>query len=120
MSVYVASKWAAYGWSESMRLELEEIKSNVHVTTAAPYFINTGMFGGIRPKVFRIQDPEKTARKIIRAIEIDKQTRGIPFPVHFIRFNQAIFPSAAFDWLFGKVFGLYEVMDHFVGRKKAN
>jgi short-subunit dehydrogenase len=29
MSVYAASKWAAIGWSDSVRIELQEMKSNV-------------------------------------------------------------------------------------------
>lgn len=29
MSVYAASKWAAIGWSDSIRIELQEMKSNV-------------------------------------------------------------------------------------------
>ena len=40
MSVYAASKWAATGWSDSVRIELEEMKSNVHVTTVAPYYLS--------------------------------------------------------------------------------
>ena len=30
MSVYGASKWAVIGWSESMRIELQQRKANVH------------------------------------------------------------------------------------------
>ena len=71
MSVYAASKWAAIGWSDSVRIELQEMKSNVHVTTIAPYFINTGMFDGVKSPILPIQQPEPTARKIIRAIERD-------------------------------------------------
>ena len=48
MSIYAASKWAVIGWSDSLRVELQEAKSNVHVTTIAPYYINTGMFDGVR------------------------------------------------------------------------
>ncbi|MBO5861014.1 MAG: SDR family NAD(P)-dependent oxidoreductase, partial [Alistipes sp.] len=33
MSIYAASKWAMIGWSDSLRVELQEAKSNVHVTT---------------------------------------------------------------------------------------
>ena len=43
MSVYVASKWAMIGWSDSMRIELKEAGNKVRVTTVAPYYINTGM-----------------------------------------------------------------------------
>ena len=116
MSVYAASKWAVIGWSESMRIELQQRKSNVHVTTVAPYFISTGMFTGVR-SVFPILKPEPTAKKIIRAIERNTIFAGIPFGYHFIRFWQAILPLRVFDWLFGTVFGIYRTMDHFTGRK---
>ena len=116
MSVYGASKWAVIGWSESMRIELQQQKSNVHVTTVAPYFISTGMFTGVR-SIFPILKPEPTAKKILRAIERNTIFAGIPFGYHFIRFWQAILPLRVFDWLFGTVFGIYRTMDHFTGRK---
>ncbi len=116
MSVYGASKWTVIGWSESMRIELQQRKANVHVTTIAPYFISTGMFTGVR-SVFPILKPEPTAKKIIRAIERNTIFAGIPFGYHFIRFWQAILPLRVFDWLFGTVFGIYRTMDHFTGRK---
>lgn len=116
MSVYGASKWAVIGWSESMRIELQQQKSNVHVTTVAPYFISTGMFRGVR-SIFPILKPEPTAKKIIRAIERNTIFAGIPFGYHFIRFWQAILPLKIFDFIFGTVFGIYRTMDHFTGRK---
>ncbi|MCR5352180.1 MAG: SDR family NAD(P)-dependent oxidoreductase [Bacteroidales bacterium] len=117
MALYSASKWAAIGWSESLRIELSREKSPVHVTTIAPYFINTGMFDGIH-SFFKIQNPEVVARKTIRAIELDRWYRGIPFGQHFIRLMQGLFPQTWFDFIFGDVCGLYTVMDHFTGRKK--
>ena len=116
MALYTASKWAAIGWSESVRIELTREKSPVHVTTIAPYFINTGMFDGIR-SFFKIQNPETVARKALRAIEIDKWYKGIPFSEHFIRLMQGIFPQRLFDFVFGDVCGLYTVMNHFTGRQ---
>ncbi|MBR6549883.1 MAG: SDR family oxidoreductase [Paludibacteraceae bacterium] len=116
MSVYGASKWAVIGWSESMRIELQQQKSNVRVTTVAPYFISTGMFTGVR-SVFPILKPEPTAKKIIRAIERNTIFAGIPFKYHFIRFWQAILPLRLFDFVFGTVFGIYRTMDYFTGRK---
>lgn len=118
LSVYCASKWAVIGWTESMRIELKQARSNVRVTSVAPYFINTGMFDGVNSKVFPILKPEKTAKKIIRAIEAGKSFRGIPFAYHFIRIWQGLLPNVLFDFIFGKVFGVYSVMDHFTGRKK--
>ena len=117
MSLYAASKWAAIGWSDSVRIELQRAKSPVHVTTIAPYFINTGMFDGIR-SFFKIQNPETVARKTLRAIEHNRGYLGIPFTQHFIRLMQGIFPVRWFDFVFGDICGLYTVMDHFTGRKK--
>lgn len=119
MSVYAASKWAATGWSDSVRIELEEMKSNVHVTTVTPYYINTGMFDGVKSRIIPILKPEYVCKRIIRAIEKNTRFRGIPFGFHFIRFWQTVLPTRVFDFFFGKVVGLYDAMDHFTGRKNA-
>lgn len=118
MSVYAASKWAVIGWSDSVRIELKQMHSAVRITTIAPYFINTGMFEGVRSRLFPILDPERTALKIVRAIERDRDFRGLPFGFHFIRFWQGVLPVVPFDFIFGKCCGIYSVMDHFTGRKK--
>ena len=119
MSVYGASKWGAVGWSESMRIELQSNKSNVHVTTVAPYYINTGMFDGVKSKVFPILEPEYVAKKVMKAIRKNTVFAGIPFGFHFIRFWQGILPTRLFDIIFGEWFGIYHTMDNFTGRKKA-
>lgn len=116
MSVYAASKWGAIGWSDSVRIELQEKKSKVRITTVAPYYINTGMFNGVRSPIIPILKPEYVARKVIRSIEKDIRFKGIPFGFHFIRFWQALLPTRTFDFLFGEVFGIYHSMDRFTGR----
>lgn len=120
MSVYAASKWAAIGWSDSVRIELQEMKSSVHVTTIAPYYINTGMFNGVKSRIIPILKPEYVAKRIIRAIERNKSFRGIPFGFHFIRFWQFLLPTRLFDWFFGEVMGIYHAMDDFEGRKTVS
>ena len=118
MSVYAASKWGAIGWSDSVRIELQEMNSDVHVTTAAPYYINTGMFDGVKSPLIPILKPEYVSRKILNAIERNTSFKGIPFGFHFIRFWQFILPTRIFDWFFGKVMGIYHALDNFTGRKK--
>ena len=120
MSVYAASKWGAIGWSDSVRIELQEMKSDVHVTTVAPYYINTGMFDGVKSSIIPILKPEYVARKVLNAIERNVSFKGIPFGFHFIRFWQAILPTRVFDWLFGDLFGIYHTMDEFTGRKSPS
>lgn len=122
MSIYAASKWATIGWSDSVRIELREMKSRVRVTTIAPYYITTGMFDGVRSKIFPLLRPENVASRILRAIEREKSFKmfmpWIPCPHHFIRLLQGILPIRVFDWLVGRVLGIYHTMDHFTGRKK--
>lgn len=120
MSVYAASKWAVVGWSDSVRIELREARSRVRITTIAPYYIGTGMFEGVRSRLMPILDPEKTARKIIRAIERERGFRGIPWGFHLIRFVQGILPTAWFDCIIGRWCGIYSTMNHFTGRKQQS
>ena len=117
MSVYAASKWGVIGWSDSVRIELQDSRSDVHITTVAPYYINTGMFDGVKSRIIPILKPEYVARRVIKGIERNKTFCGIPFGFHFIRFWQAILPTRVFDWLFGELFGIYHTMDDFTGRK---
>lgn len=117
MSVYAASKWGVIGWSDSVRIELQDSRSDVHITTVAPYYINTGMFDGVKSRIIPILKPEYVARRVIKGIERNRTFCGIPFGFHFIRFWQAILPTRVFDWLFGELFGIYHTMDDFTGRK---
>jgi len=117
MSVYAASKWAATGWSDSLRIEMQQLKFNIKVTTVMPYYINTGMFDGVRSLV-PILKPEKVARRIIRGIERNRIFVSMPWSIHFVRFGQGIMPIWMFDWLIGKVLGIYKTMEHFKGHQK--
>jgi len=116
MSVYVASKWAVTGWSDSVRIEMQQLKKNIAVTTVTPYYISTGMFDGVKSLV-PILKPETAARKIIRGIERNRIFVSMPWSVHFVRFGQGILSVRLFDWLVGNVMGVYHTMDHFKGRK---
>ena len=116
MSTYAASKWAVIGWSDSLRVELQESKSNVHVTTIAPYYISTGMFDGVRSRIIPILKPEWVAKKILNAIEKNKKISSWSLGYHLIRTLQALLPLRALD-LLCKVLGIYNALDHFKGRK---
>lgn len=115
MSVYAASKWSVIGWSDSVRLEMKKLKKQVGVTTVTPYYINTGMFDGVK-SVVPILNPEKVARRIISAIEHQRIFLSMPWSVRFVRFFQGLLPVWFFDWFVGRVMGVYSTMDHFKGR----
>lgn len=117
MSVYVGSKWSVIGWSDSLRIEMKQMNKNIGITTVMPYYINTGMFDGVRSKI-PILKPEAVALKIIKAIEKNKKMLTIPGYIYRLtRFGQAIMPINIFDWFTGSVMGIYKTMEHFTGRK---
>ncbi len=118
MSAYVASKWSLIGWSDSLRLEMKQMNKKVNVTTIMPYYINTGMFDGVKSKI-PILEPEIAALTIVKAIEKNKKLISIPGYIYrFTRFGQAIMSINFFDWFAGSFLGIYKTMEHFTGRKK--
>tara|TARA_B110000459_G_C16529784_1_gene456633 strand:+ start:133 stop:936 length:804 start_codon:yes stop_codon:yes gene_type:complete len=117
MSVYAASKWAIFSWSESLRLEMKQLKKEIKVTTILPYYINTGMFDGVQSRI-PILEAEATAITIIKAIEKNKKIITIPGWIYrFTRFGQAFMSVDVFDWFAGNIMGIYKTMDDFKGRK---
>lgn len=117
MSVYAASKWSLIGWSDSLRIEMEQLQKNVHFTTIMPYYINTGMFDGVKSKI-PILKPEPAALSIIKAIEKKKTMVTLPGYIYRVtRLGQAIMPIKMFDWFAGSVLGIYKTMENFTGRK---
>ena len=115
MAIYAGSKWACTGWSDSLRLEMKALKAGVHVTTVTPYYINTGMFDGVKSFIPILKE-EKVASKVIKAIESNRIFLSMPWSMRFVRFSQGLFPIWFYDWFVGKVLGVYKTMDEFKGR----
>ncbi|MEI7981051.1 MAG: SDR family oxidoreductase, partial [Bacteroidota bacterium] len=118
MSVYCASKWAVFGWSESMRLELEMAKTRVRVTTVNPSYIDTGMFAGVKVNpLLPLLRPENLAGKVVRAIKSNRIFVRAPFMVKILPFAKGILPVRLFDLIVGKWMGVYRSMAGFSGHK---
>ncbi|MFD2247338.1 SDR family oxidoreductase [Pontibacter ruber] len=117
MSVYAASKWAVLGWSESLRLELEQMSPHLHVTTVTPSYIDTGMFAGVKaPLLTPILQPETIANAILEAVKENKIILRKPFIVNLLPLLRGILPTRIFDAVVGKTFKVYTSMDKFSGR----
>jgi all-trans-retinol dehydrogenase (NAD+) len=115
---YSASKFAACGFHESLRMELRRQKSAVKSTLVCPFYIDTGLFQGVKtkfPLLFPILDSAYVARHIFRAILTDKNQLFLPRIVHTIYFLRLL-PLRAFDAIVDFL-GINHSMDDFVGRE---
>ena len=114
---YSASKFAAVGFDESLRMELKRLGSPVRTTVVCPFFIDTGMFEGVKTRfawLLPILKPDYVVRRILGAIEGNRSRLIMPrfvMTVPVIR----VLPPFLFDAVLG-FFGVNRSMDEFVGR----
>jgi short-subunit dehydrogenase len=96
---------------------MKQLKKDIKITTILPYYINTGMFDGIKSRI-PILEAEAAAHTIIKAIEKNKKIISIPGWIYrFTRFGQALMSVNMFDWFVGSIMGIYKTMNDFKGRK---
>ena len=114
---YSASKFAAFGFTESLRAELAAERSRVGTLVVCPYYINTGMFAGVTtkyPRLLPILDEHVVATRILDAIERGKRQLIMPRLVRLLP-GTRLLPVRAFDAM-QNAFGINKTMDHFRGR----
>lgn len=118
MSVYCASKWSATGWSDSVRIELEQAgHTQVRITTVNPTYISTGMFEGAKPILMTpILTPEYVTAKVWAAMKAGTPRLIMPWTVFLSNALRGLLPVRWFDWLATHVFGVYNTMSEFKGR----
>jgi all-trans-retinol dehydrogenase (NAD+) len=115
-SDYSASKHAAVGFTESLRAELRQKKSGVTTLTVAPYYVNTGMFDGVKSgsSLLPIQEAPATVERILNAIESTRREVLIPNMVWTVRLFRLL-PATWFDAI-SDLFGINKSMAAFRGR----
>ncbi|HFU4449646.1 TPA: SDR family NAD(P)-dependent oxidoreductase [Streptococcus suis] len=109
-SVYSATKFAAIGFSNTIRLELA--KYGVAVTTVNPGPIATGFFDQADPdgsyqesvKAFLLQ-PDYVAKKIVAAMGTKKREVNLPLSLALAHKLYTLFPCLS-DYLASTVFNL--------------
>jgi all-trans-retinol dehydrogenase (NAD+) len=114
---YSASKFAAFGFDEALRMELGKLKSGVRTTVVCPFYINTGMFEGVKtqfPLFLPVLKSEYVAKRIVRAVLSGRRRLIMPRFVYFILFLRLL-PTAVLDRVVD-FFGINHTMDEFRGR----
>lgn len=81
---YSATKFAAVGFHESLLTELRAHgHRGVRTTVVCPYFVDTGMFAGVRPRLLPMLEPKFVAQRIVRALQHEEATVILPKSLGF-------------------------------------
>lgn len=116
---YSASKWAAVGFTESLRSELRAEGSRVGTLVVCPFYINTGMFDGVRtkfPRLLPILEETDVSTRVLDAIESGREQLVMPPLVRLVP-GVRLLPTRAFDKVMDFL-GVNQTMDHFTGRTR--
>lgn len=114
---YSASKFAAVGFTESLRAELRIGRTGVTTLLVCPYYIDTGMFDGVVTRVpwlLPILKEADVARQVLDGIERGREQIVLP-PVVRLLPAARLLPVPAFDRVLD-VLGINRTMDRFTGR----
>jgi all-trans-retinol dehydrogenase (NAD+) len=114
---YSASKWAAMAFDESLRAELRSTAPAIVTTVVCPYYIDTGMFRGVKsrfPRLLPILKEDDVAERIVSAIRRDKRRLMMPRTISLLPLLR-ILPVGAFDRIVAFL-GVNTSMDEFEGR----
>ena len=118
---YSASKHAAIGFTEALRVELKRAgHSGVKTTIVEPFYVDTGMMEGVKsrfPHLLPILKQEKVAERVVQAVLRDEQEVKMPFMVNVVPVLRVL-PVDLFDRI-AEFFGVHESMEGFVGRSEA-
>ena len=122
LSVYTATKWAVWGFTESMRFEAQNKGKNVKFSSIHPSYIKTGMFEGAKLGflgnliVPLVKDHDVIAKAIVEdAISKGKYMVLRPRSLRLSILLRGILP----DFLYQKmliIMGVHKSMNSFKGR----
>lgn len=117
---YCSSKFAAVGFEESLRFELDSLgKDGVHTTVVCPYLISTGMFDGCSvrfPWLLNALDPEYVAAQILDAVLRNQQLLILPRLLNVFLALKGILPVKCAS-IISDYMGASHMMDTFKGRR---
>ncbi|GIY49728.1 hypothetical protein CDAR_551071 [Caerostris darwini] len=117
---YCASKFAAVGFMESLKLELVAQKlDGIKLTTVCPSLISTGLFEGTKPPLTVLMTPEYVAGEIVNAVLEETEFVILPRWMYIIILFKWTMPRRAVERFYENS-GLLDFMDTFRGRTTNN
>lgn len=115
---YSASKSAAVGFDEALRMELRRVAPRLVTTVVCPHLIDTGFTRGVSTGLSwlaPVMRPEAVAARLVRAVERDERVVIVP---PFMRLLPVlrVLPAAIRTGVL-ELLGVHRCMDTFVGRE---
>lgn len=115
---YSASKHAAVGFDESLRVEMAHRAPGIRTTLVCPYYVDTGMFDGVRSRfefLLPIVSEDDLVARIVRAVERDRTRLYVPWVLRLLA-PLRLLPTTVFDAIMDTL-GVNVSMEEFVGRR---
>jgi len=105
---------------ESLRKEIRKLKKHgVKTTCVCPYYINTGMFDGVKGHfLLPILQPDYVVSKIVTAIKRNQAWLVLPRFGYLIPLFRALLPTSILDFS-SDIFGIDNSMDTFSGNSTS-
>uniref|UniRef100_A0A7N4NT50 Short chain dehydrogenase/reductase family 16C member 5 n=1 Tax=Sarcophilus harrisii TaxID=9305 RepID=A0A7N4NT50_SARHA len=123
LSEYCASKFAAFGFAESIFLEtFAQGNTGIKTTIVCPFFVKTGMFEGCstrNPLVLPILEPDYVVNKIINAILEEQVYLFLPRFLYFVLFLKSFLPTKS-GLALCEYMRIFDVMNKFKGQVKKD
>jgi len=114
---YSATKFACFGLDEALRGEFRQRRQRIHTTVVCPYFINTGMFAGVKTRfsfLLPILKQERVATRIFKAVAHRRRRLLMPLLVYAVG-PLRLLPVRWMDFI-ADLLGINRAMDQFLGR----
>lgn len=119
MTDYCASKFAAVGFNDSLSMELKANGNDgISTTLVCPYYIDTGMFSGIKSRLVPVMTPKYVADETMDAILMRKRYLTLPW-VGSVNVFLATFLPHKLQYLLHGILGVTESLDDFEGRQQV-
>uniref|UniRef100_A0A023EQU0 Putative hydroxysteroid 17-beta dehydrogenase 11 n=1 Tax=Aedes albopictus TaxID=7160 RepID=A0A023EQU0_AEDAL len=117
---YSATKFACVGFHEALYTELKTHGyDNIHLTLVCPYYINTGMFAGCKPRLLPMLEPKHVADSMVKSILKNEVNCTLPDSVRVFLPLKCLLPAKVCWEMMSRIMKGPQTMMGFRGRGKA-